>query len=56
MFVPWFSIVGWLTMDEGFDWKKEYPTSHAWYEKITARPAVKKTLEQKQKAREEASH
>lgn len=54
MFVPWFSIVGWLTSDEGYDWKKNAPTSYAWYERITARPAVKKTLELKQKAREEA--
>lgn len=56
MFVPWFSIVPWLTGDEGWDWKKELPTSHAWYERITARPAVKKTLDAKQKAREQAGH
>ena len=58
MFVPWFSITGALTGDdaEGWTWEKAAPTSYAWYERLTSRPAVKKRLELKDKKRQEAGH
>ncbi|KAI9790209.1 MAG: glutathione S- transferase, nitrogen catabolite repression regulator [Piccolia ochrophora] len=49
-FVPWDALIlsGFLPL--GVDVAKEYPTFLAWHERIVARPAVKRTIEAKQKA------
>jgi len=36
--------------DEKVDFKKEYPNYTAWMERLNARPAVKKVLQDKEKA------
>jgi glutathione S-transferase len=50
MFVPWNAMTGFL-MDEGFDqeWKTNYPKCYEWNQKLIARPAVKKVLDEKAK-------
>jgi glutathione S-transferase len=47
--VTWDSLLGWLVPD--LDTAKEFPTFHAWHEKLIARPAVKKALEKKAAAK-----
>ncbi len=39
-----------LLGDKKIDFKKEYPNYDSWMERLTARPAVKKVLQDKQKA------
>lgn len=48
MFVPWNAMAGFL-MGEGFDaeWKSSMPAAYAWHQKLIARPAVKKVLDDK---------
>jgi glutathione S-transferase len=50
MFIPWNAMTGFL-MDEGFDdeWKSSYPKCYEWHQKLIARPAVKKVLDEKAK-------
>ena len=48
-FVPWNVAVPWLMGDE-LDTEKEFPTFHAWHKRVTERPAVKKVLDEKNKA------
>lgn len=43
-------LVPYVLGDQKIDFKKEYPNYDAWMERLTARPAVKKVLEDKQKA------
>ena len=45
--VTWDSVLGWLVPD--LDTAKEFPRFHAWNERVTSRPAVKKVLEAKAK-------
>ncbi|CZT15773.1 related to theta class glutathione S-transferase [Ramularia collo-cygni] len=51
MFVPWNSMVGFLMQDDGFEneWKSNYPKCYEWHQKLVARPAVKKVLDEKAK-------
>lgn len=39
--------------NEKIDFEKDYPNYHAWMERLTARPAVKKVLQDKEKATSE---
>ncbi|KAK3052920.1 hypothetical protein LTR09_005984 [Extremus antarcticus] len=48
MFITWNLFAPSLV--EGLDWKSEYPKSYEWHQKIIARPAVAKVLEEKKKA------
>lgn len=50
MFVPWNAMTGFI-VSEDFDkeWKEKYPTCYAWHQKLIARPAVKKCLDEKQR-------
>ena len=50
--VPWNSFVGKL-MGDSFDMKKEFPHAAAWHDRLTARPAIAKTLETKAKVMSE---
>lgn len=55
MFVPWNQMTGFI-MGEGFDaeWKKSYPKSYEWNQKMINRPAVKKVLDDKAKVMAES--
>lgn len=52
-FIMWYTMVPYLFGDQPVDFKKDYPNYSAWMDKLLARPAVKKVLEDKAKA---ASH
>lgn len=49
-FVTWHSMVPFIAQDDKIDDEKEFPAYHAWMERLMARPAVKKTLDEKAKA------
>ncbi|KAI9842847.1 MAG: glutathione S- transferase, nitrogen catabolite repression regulator [Sclerophora amabilis] len=49
-FLTWQMILPFAMGDAMFDAAKEYPNYHAWNERLMARPAVKKVVEDKQKA------
>lgn len=47
-FVTWASIAGYVTGEHKIDFEA-YPNYKAWFDRLTARPAVKKVFEDKQK-------
>ncbi|CAF9941178.1 MAG: glutathione S- transferase, nitrogen catabolite repression regulator [Alectoria fallacina] len=49
-FVTWYQLAPYITGDTKIDFKGDYPHYYDWMERLTARPAVKKVLEDKQKA------
>ncbi|KAL9133019.1 MAG: hypothetical protein Q9175_005801 [Cornicularia normoerica] len=49
-FVTWYQLAPYITGETKIDFKGDYPHYYAWMERLTARPAVKKVLEDKQKA------
>lgn len=49
-FVTWYKLAPYITGDTKIDFKGDYPHYYACMERLTARPAVKKVLEDKQKA------
>lgn len=51
-FVPWFEILPWLEIDVS----KDFPNLDAWLNRQKARPAIAKTLKQRQDAIAAASH
>lgn len=46
-FITWYVIIP-LMFQEGEDLAKLYPNWHAWLERLKARPAVKKVLDEKE--------
>ena len=50
-FVPWFWLLP-AIMGEDFEkeWESSYPQSWAWYQKLSALPAVKETKDERAKA------
>ena len=48
-FVTWATIAPYVLGPHKIDWEK-YPNYNAWLERLTSRPAVKKVMEDKQKA------
>lgn len=48
-FVPWFEIATLLWSNE-IDLEKNFPHVHSWLNRIKARPAIAKTIEEKEKA------
>ena len=40
-------------MGDSFDMKKEFPLAAAWHDRVTARPAIAKTLETRAKMQSE---
>lgn len=49
-FVPWFQLLPLIFSDETVDWAADYPHYHAWLERLLARPAVQKVVEDKKAA------
>ncbi|KXT04583.1 hypothetical protein AC578_8741 [Pseudocercospora eumusae] len=49
MFVPWNAMLGFIHPDFEKEWKTKYPKSYEWHQKLIARPAVKKCLDEKAK-------
>ena len=50
-FVTWHNAVPFITGEDGkIDIEGKYPTYHAWMKRMWDRPAVKKTLDDKNKA------
>ena len=49
-FVTWYQLAPYITGKVKIDFKGDYPHYSAWMERLTSRPAVKKVLEDKQKA------
>jgi len=48
-FITWAGIAPYVSGDEKIDFAEEYPNYNAWMERLMARPAVKKVMEDKQK-------
>ena len=48
-FVTWATIAPYATGPHKIEWEK-YPNYNKWLERLTSRPAVKKVMEDKQKA------
>jgi glutathione S-transferase len=51
-FVTWDMLVPWIFGDEaeGLQIEKNYPSYHAWNQRLMQRPAVQKIVQDKQKA------
>ncbi|WPH00416.1 Hypothetical protein R9X50_00324300 [Acrodontium crateriforme] len=54
MFLPWSAVAG--LFDPEKKWDDKYPLYKKWLDALNARPAVKKTFEEKAKAAAAASH
>lgn len=46
-FITWFVLLPMLLQGQDVDLAKEYPHWHSWMERLQARPAVKKVLQEK---------
>lgn len=46
-FVPWHGLVPFILQEDKVDIAGKYPNYHRWMEAMLARPAVKKTLDDK---------
>ena len=46
-FVTWHSLVPFILQEDKIDIEGKYPNYHRWMESMLARPAVKKTMEDK---------
>lgn len=49
-FITWASFAPHLLGDQGSDLETQYPNYSAWMDRLMARPAVKKVMEEKAKA------
>ena len=49
-FITWAAIIPRVGGDDKIDVKKDFPSYDAWMERMMARPAVKKVLDDRQKA------
>ena len=49
-FITWAALAPFALGEHQVNFEKEYPNYHAWMERLMARPAVKKVLQDKQKA------